>query len=140
MTWVEFPKRLRTALKALSVLAGEDRAMLSQEIAEEIGVTRDETAKVLQLLVWGGFVSSRRGSKGGFHLAQPPAKITTGSVIEFFLARHTADEDPNSPVMRALQRTGAPCQEAFAKLTMAEIASSDSSKKIRHGVKLQKRH
>jgi len=47
--WVEFPKRLRTALKALSVLAGENRALLSQEIAERIGVTRAETAKVLQL-------------------------------------------------------------------------------------------
>ena len=130
MIWVEFPKRLRTALKALSVLAGANRAMLSQEIAEQIGVTHAETAKVLQLLVWGGFVSSRRGSKGGFHLANHASKITTGSVIRFFLARHPSDEDTSSPVMRALQKTGAPCQEEFARLTIADIAGASTRRKV----------
>jgi Rrf2 family protein len=123
--WVEFPKRLRTALNALSALAGAKQAMLSHEIADEIGVTRAETAKVLQLLVWGGFVTSRRGSKGGFHLANGADRITTGSVIRFFLARHRVDEDGGSKVMRVLRQTGAPCQEAFARLTIADIAASD---------------
>ena len=67
MTWPPFPKRLQSALKALGCLAENDGAMLSQEIAKQIGVPDAETAKVLQLLVWGGFVTSRRGSKGGFH-------------------------------------------------------------------------
>jgi Rrf2 family protein len=134
--WVEFPKRLRTALKALSVLAGADKAMLSQQIAQQIGVTRAETAKVLQLLVWGGFVTSRRGSKGGFHLAQPAGEVTTGAVIQFFLARHPSDEDSSSPVMRALRKTGAPCQEAFSRLTIADIAASSARKTVRHGAPL----
>jgi len=85
-------------------------------------------------------VSSRRGSKGGFQLAGQPSKITTGSVIQFFLARHPSDEDHRSPVMRALQKTGAPCQEAFSKLTIADIATSDSSTKVRGRVTLRKRH
>lgn len=123
MIWVEFPKRLRTALKALSVLAGAKQSMLSQDIAEDIGVTRAETAKVLQLLVWGGFVNSRRGSKGGFELAAPASRITTGAVIHFFLARHPMEHELDSPVMRALRRTGTPCQEAFARLTIADIAT-----------------
>ena len=124
MIWAEFPKRLRTALNALSVLAGTGQAMLSQQIAQEIGVTRAETAKVLQLLVWGGFVTSRRGSKGGFHLARPARKMTTGAVIRFFLARHPVEQDTNTKVMRILRKTGSPCQEAFARLTIADIAAT----------------
>ena len=123
MIWVEFPKRLRTALKALSVLAGQTEAMLSQDIAAEINVTRAETAKVLQLLVWGGFVTSRRGSKGGFQLAAPPDRITTGAVIRFFMARHPVERDDTSRVMKVLQKTGAPCQESFSRLTIADIAT-----------------
>ena len=123
MIWVEFPKRLRTALKALSVLAGQAEAMLSQDIAAEIEVTRAETAKVLQLLVWGGFVTSRRGSKGGFQLAAPPDRITTGAVIRFFMARHPVELDDTSRVMKVLQKTGAPCQESFSRLTIADIAT-----------------
>jgi Rrf2 family protein len=138
--WLEFPKRLRTALKALSVLARSDQAMLSQEIADEIGVTHAETAKVLQLLVWGGFAISRRGINGGFQLARQPAKITTGSVIRFFLARHPSIEDASSPAMRVLQKTSAPCQKAIAKLTIEDIASFDSSKKARRRAKLLQRH
>lgn len=123
MIWVEFPKRLRTALKALSVLAGRREAMLSQNIAAEIDVTRAETAKVLQLLVWGGFVTSRRGSRGGFQLAAPPNRITTGAVIRFFMARHPVDRDDTSKVMRVLHKTGAPCQQSFSRLTIADIAA-----------------
>jgi len=121
--WVEFPKRLRTALKALSVLAAQNEAMLSQDIAVEIDVTRAETAKVMQLLVWGGFVTSRRGSKGGFHLAAPPDRITTGAVIRFFMARHPVERDDTSRVMKVLKKTGAPCQESFSRLSIADIAA-----------------
>lgn len=58
--------------------------MQSQEIARRIDASSSETAKILQLLVWGGFVTSRRGSKGGFQLASSTDQITMGEVFSFF--------------------------------------------------------
>jgi DNA-binding IscR family transcriptional regulator len=95
--------------------------MRSRDIAREIRVSEAETAKVMQLLVWGGFVTSRRGSRGGFQLATSASKITAGEVIAFFLSRHPPDDESSSPVMQALRETSHPCQSRFEKLTLAAI-------------------
>ena len=121
MFWPAFPKRLQSALKALWCLAHSGGAMQSYEISRQINVSRAETAKILQLLVWGGFLTSRRGSKGGFHLAASADRITTGEVIDFFLSKHPSEPDEKSSVMRALQKAIAPCQKAFGRMTLAEI-------------------
>jgi DNA-binding IscR family transcriptional regulator len=127
MTWPPFPKRLQSALKALCCLAESESAMLSPDVARRIGVSAAETAKILQLLVWGGFIVSRRGSKGGFHLAASPERITMKQVIDFFMARHPLETEKNSPVMRALRRCMSPCQKLFGKLSLAEMATSPKS-------------
>jgi Rrf2 family protein len=124
MTWPAFPKRLQSGLKALCCLAQAEKSMHSQDIAMRIAVPEAETSKVLQLLVWGGFVISRRGSKGGFQLATKPEQTTVGEVIDFFLSRHPDDSDERAPVIKALQNAMAPCQEAFSNLTLAEIGNS----------------
>jgi DNA-binding IscR family transcriptional regulator len=123
MTWPGFPKRLQSALKALCCLAEAGTDMQSPDIAEQINVPKSETAKILQLLVWGGFVTSRRGSKGGFQLAPFADRTTMGEVIDFFLARHPVEPDRHSPVMRALQQSMASGQQKFASLTLAEVAN-----------------
>ena len=122
MTWPGFPKRLQSALKALCCLAQAGTAMQSPAIAERIDVPKAETAKILQLLVWAGFITSRRGIRGGFQLAVPAEKITMGEVIDFFLARHPLEPDRDSPVLHALQKLMAPGQEKFGRLTLAEAA------------------
>ena len=124
MVWPGFPKRLQSALKALCCLAESGNGMQSQKIAERIRVSKAETAKILQLLVWGGFVTSRRGSKGGFHLAAEADQITMGEVIDFFLSRHPPEPDDDLAVMRVFEKTSAPCQRAFSRLTLAGIARS----------------
>jgi Rrf2 family protein len=126
MSWPGFPKRLQSALKALCCLAQSDQALQSQIIAERIAVRKAETAKILQLLVWGGFVTSRRGTKGGFHLAVEPENITMGEVIDFFLARHPANADDRSAVMHALARSIAPCQKVFARLRLSDVSKSST--------------
>jgi Rrf2 family protein len=123
MSWPSFPKRLQSALKALCCLARRGTEMQSPAIAEEIVVPKAETSKILQLLVWGGFVTSRRGTKGGFQLASAPERITMGEVMDFFLARHPEEADPRSPVARAMQLTLASGQKKFAGLTLARVAS-----------------
>src|SRR5262249_32867826 len=106
-----FPKRLLSALKGLCCLAYAGSAMQAAEIAEEIGVSAFETGKVMQLLVWGGFVTSRRGSKGGFQLAKAPDQITTGEVVRFFFSKYQVAPDRHCPVVSVLQNYSAPCQE-----------------------------
>ena len=96
--------------------------MQSQEIAENIGVSRAETAKVLQLLAWGGFVTSRRGYKGGFQLATSADQITTGEIMDFFFSKYQPELDGDCPIMRALQESMAPGQEVFGSLTLADVA------------------
>lgn len=123
MTWPGFPKRLQSALKALCCLAQSGTAMQSSAIAGEIDVPKAETAKILQLLVWGGFVISRRGINGGFQLAMPPKKITMGEVIDFFLARQPEESTRNFPVLAALQLAVAPGQQKFSRLTLDQAAN-----------------
>lgn len=105
--------------------------MQSREIAERIQVPAAETAKILQLLVWGGFVNSRRGSKGGFRLASSTDRITMGAVIEFFLTRHAVEPEKTSPVMRTLHDCLAPCQKEFARLSLAEVTQRAAIKPAR---------
>jgi Rrf2 family protein len=121
MIWPSFPKRLQSALKALCCLAQSETEMQSHQIAARIAVSNAETAKILQLLVWGGFVTSRRGTKGGFRLASSAERITMAEVIAFFLAKHPIEPEGNSPVMRVLRDCIAPCQKAFGKLSLAEV-------------------
>ena len=132
MVWPGFPKRLQSALKALCCLAESGNGMQSQEIAERIRVSKAETAKILQLLVWGGFVTSRRGSKGGFHLAAEADQITMGEVIDFFLSRHPPEPDDDLAVMRVFEKTSAPCRRAFSRLTLADSVSRRSSRGRQH--------
>lgn len=126
MISLAFPKRLQSALKALCCLAQSGDAMQSQKIAERIRVPRAETAKILQLLVWGGFVTSRRGTKGGFHLAADAGQITMGEVVAFFLSRHPQELDDDFRVMRVFEKTNAPCQKAFNRMTLADMVSRSS--------------
>ena len=123
MTWPAFPKRLQSALKALCCLASSGKEMQSQAIAAKIAVPEAETAKILQLLVWGGFLTSRRGTKGGFQLASEPSRITMGAVIDFFLARHRVEPLGDFPVMHALEETMAVCQKKFARMKLSEVAT-----------------
>jgi len=126
--WPSFPKRLQSALKALCCLAQSKTEMQSREIAARIAVSNAETAKILQLLVWGGFVTSRRGSKGGFRLASSAERITMAEVIGFFLRKHPIEPEANSPVMRVLRDCIAPCQKAFGKLSLAQVARPHENK------------
>ncbi len=124
MVWPAFPKRLQSALKALCCLAQSGNGLQSQQIAERIHLSTAESAKILQLLVWGGFATSRRGSKGGFHLAARADQITMGEVIDFFLSRHPPEPKGNSAVMRVFEETSAPCQRAFSRLTLADVITT----------------
>jgi DNA-binding IscR family transcriptional regulator len=123
MTWSSLPKRAQSALRCLCCLAEVGTSLQSHQIAERIGTAKAETAKVLQLLSWGGFVLSKRGSNGGFWLSSPPDQIMAGQLISFFLAHHRTETDDDDPVSRAINKTSARCQAVLARLTLADIVA-----------------
>ena len=121
MIWSGLPKRVHSALKSLCCLAEEGSPLQAHQIAEHIGIPKAETAKVLQLLCWGGFVHSRRGTKGGFWLSAPSDQLKAGEVITFFLAHHPSEPGDEDPVSRAIEKTNAHCQAVLKNLTLADI-------------------
>lgn len=55
---------------------------LIQEIAEKQEVPKSYLSKIMQHLTRAGLVKSRRGARGGFHLARPAREITLWQAIE----------------------------------------------------------
>src|SRR6516162_2113482 len=123
MSWSGLPKRAQSGLKCVCCLAEEGTSLQSHHIAERIGISKAEAAKVLQLLSWGGFVHSKRGTKGGFWLTAPPDQIRAGDLIAFFLSHHRDETDGDDPVSRAIQKTSAHCQAVLEHLTLADIVA-----------------
>lgn len=52
-----------------------------QEIAARQGIPQRYLEQVLLLLKRAGFLASKRGAGGGYHLARPPGEISVGEVL-----------------------------------------------------------
>ncbi len=78
--------RLRSStdfgLRALMRLAGEPKRVFStNEMAREMGISRNHLTKVVQALANGEMIVTRRGTGGGFALARAAEDITLGEVV-----------------------------------------------------------
>lgn len=123
MPWSGLPKRAHLGMSCLCCLAETGTSLQAHQIAERIGASRAETAKILQLLCWGGFVHSKRGTKGGFWLSAAPDQIMAGQVISFFLAHHPSETNDEDPVSRAIEKANARCQAVLEHLTLSDIVA-----------------
>ena len=79
---VNVSDRSNAAIHALALAAANGGRVTAQACAKTLGVSPSYLAKVLQLLVHGGLLSSRRGAAGGFDLAREPGGISCREVIE----------------------------------------------------------
>lgn len=73
------------ALRAMYVLAdhlGPEPVRIA-EIAEEEQIPIRFLEVILNQLKGGGFVQSRRGAAGGYHLARPAERVTVGEIMRF---------------------------------------------------------
>jgi Rrf2 family protein len=52
-----------------------------QDVARRQGIPQRYLEQVLLLLKRAGFLASKRGSTGGYHLARPPGEVTVGDVL-----------------------------------------------------------
>lgn len=77
-------KKADYALIAMKHLAlrGDTASSSAREIAELYDIPVELMAKVLQRLVQRGLLASHQGTRGGYHLARVPAKITVADVIQ----------------------------------------------------------
>lgn len=117
------PERIYESLKTLCCLAHAAGPLQAHEIATAASLPPAQTAKILQLMSWAGFVESRRGTNGGFWLVRPPELIRVTDVTDFFAhnaQRHSASK--RDGVLKALQPAMARCHKEFASITVADLA------------------
>ena len=85
MPVMQVSRKIDYALRAIIHLAGEEgreRACALAEIATRERIPRQFLEKIVQDLVRGGLVRSRRGPHGGYVLARPADQMTFRDVIE----------------------------------------------------------
>lgn len=122
MAWPHLPKRVHYALKGLCCLAQAEGPVRAHELARRAGIPPAQAAKILYLLTWGGFVSSRRGSSGGFWLRLPAHSIRVRDVMAFFHPpAHYGGRESNDPVLQVWQETAASSHRTFEQLTLADL-------------------
>jgi DNA-binding IscR family transcriptional regulator len=117
------PPRIYESLKTLCCLANAAGALQAHEIAAAANLPPAQTAKILQLMTWAGFVESRRGTNGGFWLVTPAERIRVTDVADFF-AHHTQGNlrPERDPLLKALAPAAARCRKEFAQITVADLA------------------
>jgi Rrf2 family protein len=85
MAFMQVSRKVDYALRAVIHLAneeGSDRACSVTEIAARERIPRQFLEKIVQQLIRGGLVRSRRGPHGGYVLARPAEQVTFRDVIE----------------------------------------------------------
>ncbi len=74
-------------LRALMRIASDpSRGFSTAELAAEFDLSRNHLAKIVQRLVQGGILVTRRGGGGGAMLAQPAEQIRLGAVVRLLEA------------------------------------------------------
>jgi DNA-binding IscR family transcriptional regulator len=117
------PPRIYESLKTLCCLANAVGPLQAHEIASAAELPPAQTAKILQLMTWAGFIESRRGTKGGYWLVTPAQTIRVTDVADFFTHHIQGDlRQERDPLLKALARATARCRKEFAQITVADLA------------------
>ena len=84
MGLMQIPRRVDYGLRAVIHLAGQepDKCCSMGQIAKQQGVPRKFLEKIIQDLIRGGLIKSKRGSTGGYTLARSADAISFCDVIE----------------------------------------------------------
>jgi Rrf2 family protein len=70
------------AIRCLGQLARSDSKTTISQIAQQVGLSEENTAKIMARLRQLGLVRSLRGKEGGYLLARPAAQISVAEVLE----------------------------------------------------------
>jgi Rrf2 family protein len=123
------------AVRALVIIAREDRLMQTSEIAQTQGIPFDYLKKILRKLKAAGIVKVKRGTGGGFALAQPVENIKLLNIIESvqgpravnrcFLGKDRCSMQNACPVHDRLEPVQAGICELLAEITLAELIKDE---------------
>ena len=132
-----FSQTVEYALRAAVYLAGEaPEPRTTDQIAEATRVPKAYLSKVLQGLVRGGVVHSRRGTGGGMTLVKPPTELTILEVVNAVepigriatcplgLRSHGVNL---CPLHRRLDDALASIEDAFRGTTLAEVLAEPTT-------------
>ncbi len=72
--------------------AANEQYIRASDIASLDGITEYNVAKIVPLLVRGGFLSTSRGRAGGLKLARPASEINLGDVLRVTETTHVEAE------------------------------------------------
>ena len=107
-------------LRMLMRMAGDpSRAFSSAELADDLGLSRNHLAKIIQHLARSGLIDTRRGGGGGAALARPAAQIRLGEIISLL--------EEGQPLVECFDADGGSCSidarcRLKARLRSAEAA------------------
>ena len=79
---LELTSRTDLALRALRLLAEQDRRVKRSSLAADLGTTPDFLARIMGPLVHRGWVASTTGPTGGYQLVHSAASATVFDLIE----------------------------------------------------------
>jgi Rrf2 family cysteine metabolism transcriptional repressor len=113
-----------------------------QDVARRQGIPQRYLEQVLLLLKRAGFLASKRGAAGGYHLVRPPAEISVGDVLRVVEGSLTPVEvvGPQPRERREAGRDLAELWQAVAKAvatvmdrtTFQELAERAAARRSRH--------
>lgn len=72
----------------MRMASAPDRAFSTAELADELGLSRNHLAKIMQHLARAGLIETRRGGGGGAVLARPPEEILLGETVRHLEQGH----------------------------------------------------
>ena len=131
-----FSQTVEYALRAAVYLAGEaPEPRTTDQIAGATRVPKAYLSKVLQGLVRGGVVHSRRGTGGGMTLVKPPTELTILEVVNAVepigrIATCPLGLESHGthlcPLHRRLDEAMAMTEAAFRRTTLAEVLAEPS--------------
>lgn len=130
---MQIPRRVDYGLRAAIYLSQQDpeRSCSLAEIARHQGVPRKFLEKIIQGLIRGGLVKSKRGADGGYALARSPGEISFQDVIEALegpiavnvcMDEHlSCDQLPRCTMLGVWDEIQRKVVDVFARTTLADL-------------------
>jgi len=108
----------------------EQGIILSQAVAKKYNIPLEYLLKIMQQLVRANILRSKRGPRGGFSLARPPAKITMLEIIEAVegpmsaslgLEEHAPRDQFRTKTEQAYRKVVALTTDALKKIKLSDL-------------------
>jgi Rrf2 family protein len=102
-----------------------DGYVRAADIARQDGITEYNVAKIVPILVRGGFIATSRGRAGGLKLARPATEIGIGDVLRVTEATHVEAECTGGTSLACGIKRASPINRLLGEALQAFISVLD---------------